>query len=318
VAASHIRVGTFQYFAARGDTVAVRELADHVIARHYPEAATAPDRYRALLDAVITRQAELVTRWLLVGFIHGVMNTDNMSIAGETIDFGPCAFMDKFHPGTVLSSIDHAGRYAYANQPRIAQWNLTRFAETLLPLLADDGDAAVAVAQQALAAFGPRFQAAYLAGLRAKLGLVEAYDGDLELAQDLLQRMAANEVDFTLLFRRLSEASLGGAHDEPVRSLFADPAVCDGWMAKWRARLSSEGGTASQRRDAMCAVNPAFIARNHLVEEVIRAAVDNDDLSAFERLVAVLARPFDDQSEAARYGVPPRPDQVVHQTFCGT
>ncbi len=317
IAASHIRVGTFQYFAARGDADGVRELADHVIARHYPQAATAANRYRALLDAVIARQADLIAQWLLVGFIHGVMNTDNMSIAGETIDFGPCAFMDAFHPGTVYSSIDRNGRYAYANQPRIAQWNLARLAETLLPLLDQDEDAAVAQAQETLAQFAAQFQQAYVAGLRRKLGLREAREGDLELAQDLLERMAANEADFTLVFRRLSDVA-AGAEDAPVRGLFADPAAFDAWAVKWRERLTAEGGEAAVRRAAMRQTNPAYIPRNHLVEEVIQAAVGRSDFGPFERLTTVLAHPFDDQTDADRYAQPPLPDQVVHQTFCGT
>src|SRR5438067_1379326 len=206
VASSHIRVGTFQFFAAQGDLDAIRRLADHVIARHYPEAVDSANRYRTLLDLVVSRQAALVARWLLVGFIHGVMNTDNMSVAGETIDYGPCAFMDAYHPGTVFSSIDEMGRYAYSNQPRIAQWNLARFAECLLPLLATGDDAGLAQAQQAIEAFVTHFETAYTSGLRRKLGLHEERPGDVELAQDLLDRMAQNQADFTLTFRRLSDS----------------------------------------------------------------------------------------------------------------
>src|SRR4051794_1437531 len=209
VAASHIRVGTFQYFAARGDTDGVRRLADHVIARHYPEAAAATRPYHALLDGVIGRQADLVARWLLVGFIHGVMNTDNTSISGETIDYGPCAFMDHYEPAKVFSSIDEQGRYAYANQPRIALWNLTRLAECLLPLLAEQQDKAIEEAQSALINFAEAFNTAYQAGLRRKLGLFTARDGDPVLAQDLLDAMAKNQADFTLTFRRLSDAAAG-------------------------------------------------------------------------------------------------------------
>ena len=215
VAASHIRVGTFQYFAARDDVEAVRLLADHVIARHYPEAAHAERPYRALLEGVIARQAELIAQWLLVGFIHGVMNTDNMSIAGETIDFGPCAFMDAYDPATVFSSIDQQGRYAYANQPRIAHWNLARLAETLLPLLAEDQDSAVADAEEALAAFGPRFEAVFHAGLRRKIGLFTEHDEDPELIQALLSAMAQNGADFTLTFRELCDAAGGSPMTRP-------------------------------------------------------------------------------------------------------
>src|SRR6266700_6217863 len=227
VASSHIRVGTFQFFAARGDTDGVRQLADHVIARHYPDVAKAERPYHALLEGVVARQADLVSRWLLVGFIHGVMNTDNTSISGETIDYGPCAFMDEYNPAQVFSSIDEMGRYAYANQPRIALWNLTRFAECLLPLLADEQDKAIAEAQTALGGFAEAFNAAYQAGLRRKLGLSTARDGDPALAHDLLDAMAKNQADFTLTFRRLSDAALDPGGDAQVRRLFADPAAYD-------------------------------------------------------------------------------------------
>ena len=251
----------------------MRLLADHVIARHYPQAAETDRPYRVLLEQVILRQADLVARWLLVGFIHGVMNTDNMSIAGETIDYGPCAFMDAYDPATVFSSIDHTGRYAYANQPGIALWNLTRLAETLLPLLADDQDRAITEAQEALSAFAPRFEAAFHAGLRRKLGLFTERDEDLALAQDLLNAMAANHADFTLTFRRLSEAAADPAGDEPVRRLFDDPQAFDAWAVRWRQRLGEEPQDGEARRAAMQAVNPAFIPRNHRVEAMIQAAV---------------------------------------------
>src|ERR1700726_96052 len=225
VASSHIRVGTFQYFAARGDTEGVRRLADHVIGRHYPQLANAERPYHALLEAVIARQADLVARWLLVGFIHGVMNTDNTSISGETIDYGPCAFMDHYDPAMVFSSIDEQGRYAYGNQPRIALWNLTRLAECLLPLFSSEQDKAISEAQSALADFAEKFDAAYQAGLRAKLGLFTARDGDPLLAQELLETMARNQADFTLTFRRLSDAAQDPASDREVRQLFAEPAA---------------------------------------------------------------------------------------------
>ena len=318
VAASHIRVGTFQYFAARGDTDGVKTLADYVVARHYPAAAHAGNRYRALLDAVVIGQARLMAQWLLVGFIHGVMNTDNCSIAGETIDFGPCAFMDTYHPGQVFSSIDRAGRYAYAMQPRLAKWNLARFAETLLPLLAETADAAVEAAQQALAGFGDVFEAAYVAGLRRKLGLMrdDADDADdLALGQDLLQRMAEQSADFTLVFRGLCAATSGEAD---MRAQFADPNVFDEWAAKWRQRLATDGGDPVARQAMMRSANPAFIPRNHRIEEVIAAAVTTGDYAPFERLLAVLSRPYDDQPENAAYAAAPKPEEVVQATFCGT
>ncbi len=316
VAASHVRVGTFQYFAARGDVEAVRILADHVIARHHPQAADAELPYRALLDAVIAAQASLVARWMLVGFVHGVMNTDNMTVSGETIDYGPCAFMESFDPGAVFSSIDHAGRYAWGNQPRIALWNLTRLAEALLPLLAEDEDAAVKLAEAALSGFGPAFEAAWLDGLCRKIGIADHGAGDSALAQDLLQRMAENAADFTLTFRHLAEAASG--NDAPARALFQDPAAFDAWAEAWRARLAQQGRDAAATRGALLAANPLYIPRNHLVEEAIAAAVARDDLGPFETLVEVLARPFDEQPGAGRHALPARPEERVLQTFCGT
>ncbi|HEX8390791.1 MAG TPA: YdiU family protein [Longimicrobium sp.] len=318
VASSHIRVGTFQFFAARGDVEGVRTLADHVIARHYPQAADAERPYLALLEAVIAAQAELIARWLLVGFIHGVMNTDNMSVAGETIDYGPCAFLDEYDPGMVLSAIDSYGRYAYANQPSIAQWNLTRLAECLIPLLGDDADAAAADAIRALEDFGPAFERAYQAGLRSKLGLATEREGDAALVNDLMQAMAANTADFTLTFRGLSEAAADEARDAEVRTLFADPAAYDAWAPRWRQRLAEEPGDPAARRDAMLAVNPAFIPRNHRIEAVIRAAVDRDDFAPFEELLTVLAHPYDAQPRFERYMEPPGAHERVQQTFCGT
>jgi uncharacterized protein YdiU (UPF0061 family) len=317
VAASHIRVGTFQYFAARGDTEAVRQLADHVIARHYPDLEQADRPYHALLSAVIGRQAELVARWLLVGFIHGVMNTDNTSISGETIDYGPCAFMDQFDPATVFSSIDEFGRYAYANQPRIALWNLTRFAESLLPLFDDDKDKAIAQAETALVGFADSFNTAYKTGLRRKLGLFTEQDDDPALAQDLLNAMKPGKADFTLTFRRLSDAA-GDGDLSDVRALFEEPAAFDEWAARWLERTATEPQSAAERRAAMRAVNPAFIPRNHRIEAVIRAAVDRDDYAPFEELLTVLAKPFEDQPDYAAYMQPPEPEQRVLQTFCGT
>ncbi|HTH27840.1 MAG TPA: YdiU family protein [Sphingobium sp.] len=317
VAASHIRIGTFQYFAARGDEEALRLLADHVIARHYPDAAGAANPYSALLDGVIAAQADLIARWLHIGFIHGVMNTDNMSIAGETIDYGPCAFMDVYDAAAVFSSIDVGGRYAYGNQPNIGLWNLTRFAETLLPLIDADEEAAIAKAQEALGLFGPRFQTAYADGLRRKVGFSASEDGDEALISDLLTAMRQNEVDFTLFFRRLGAAIEAGTGDEPLRGLFIDPTRCDAWLGQWRARLAREPVPATERRAAMDAVNPAFIPRNHRVEAAIQAA-EQDDFRPFERLMTVLARPFEDQPEHQDLAAPPLPEERVLRTFCGT
>jgi uncharacterized protein YdiU (UPF0061 family) len=318
VAASHIRVGTFQYFAARGDTEGVRRLADHVIARHYPEVADRERPYLALLGAVIARQADLVARWLLVGFIHGVMNTDNTSVSGETIDYGPCAFMDHYDPAQVFSSIDETGRYAYANQPRIAQWNLTRLAECLLPLISEEQDKAISDAQAALGEFVEAFDTAYQAGLRGKLGLFTARDEDRILAQDLLDAMAKGQADFTLTFRRLSDAAADPANDSHVRQLFTEPGLYDEWAARWRQRISEEPQNPAARRAAMRSVNPAFIPRNHRVEAMIEAAVKRDDFALFEELLTVLSSPYEDQPGYAGYTDPPEPHQRVLQTFCGT
>ncbi len=314
VATSFVRVGTFQYFAARGDVDGIRLLVDHVIARNYPDLAGAERPARALLDAVVAGQAELIARWLLVGFVHGVMNTDNMSIACETIDYGPCAFMDGYDPNMVLSSIDHGGRYAYANQPRIAQWNLARLAECLLPLLADDEESGVAEAHAALDGFAPRFEAAYHRGLRAKIGLETAEDGDIDLARGLMQAMAAQRADFTLAFRRLADA-VAPVTEWRLRALFAEDKALDDWLPQWRARLARETG---DRAAALRAVNPLFIPRNHRIEEVIAAAIEMGDFAPFETLAAVLSRPFDDQPGHEAYAEPPTDDERVQATFCGT
>jgi len=310
VAASHLRVGTFQFFAAREDTGGVRALADYAIARHYPEAAEAVHPYRAFLQAVVERQAALIAQWQRVGFIHGVMNTDNCSIAGETIDFGPCAFMDGFDPNKVFSSIDEGGRYAYNNQPRIAQWNLFRLAECLLPLLAEYQETAVAEAEIALERYAPAFEEAYLAALRGKLGLLTEQADDMELAQDLLKLMAAEEADFTVTFRRLG--------DETIRPLFADKAGIDEWLARWQVRLAQEPGRDDERRAAMRRANPAVIPRNHRIEAVIRAAVDNEDFTPFREMLAALKDPTGDHPEFALYEQPPRTEELVLRTFCGT
>lgn len=318
VASSHVRVGTFQFFAAREDVDALKHLADYVIARHYPDTTDAANPYRSLLDAVVARQAELIAKWLFVGFIHGVMNTDNMSIAGETIDYGPCAFMDNYDPQTVYSSIDRNGRYAYANQSQMAYWNLARLAEALLPLLAENQSDALKEAQAAIDAFASQFQTIYAAGLTAKLGLSESRPGDLELANDLLERMANNSADFTLTFRGLCDVASQAEDNAAARSQFDEPSVFDDWAVKWRQRLSEEEGDKNTRREAMRAVNPLFIPRNHLVEEAISAAVNEEDFSPFEKLLDVLSTPFEDRPGYDRYAEPPQPDQVVHQTFCGT
>lgn len=320
VAASHIRVGTFEFFAARGDTEALATLASYALARHYPEATGSDNDALALLERVIDAQAALVARWLGVGFIHGVMNTDNTAISGETIDFGPCAFLDEYDPAKRFSSIDTGGRYAFANQPRIALWNLTRFAETLIPLLAPAQDDAIAVAKDRLARFSPAFQRAYLAILRTKLGLSTATDeeeGDLALAERLFDRLAANAVDHTLFFRRLCTSAADPTRDTDIAALFTDPAAFHDWAPAWRARHARDDVPPAMRALTMCAANPAVIPRNHRIEAVIAAATAGD-FAPFETLLDVVSRPYDDRPELAQFTAPPRPEERVVETFCGT
>ena len=328
VAASHLRVGTFQYFASRGELDKLLRLADYSIARHDPALAGTPGRFAALLRAVAERQAVLIAQWMNVGFIHGVMNTDNMTISGETIDYGPCAFMEAYDPATVFSSIDHGGRYAYGNQPAIARWNLARLAEALLPLMAT-GDEQAAV-QRAVAevtavidAFPALYAQALLQGQRAKLGLQRAIDdiADAALAADWLALLQQHGVDFTLAWRRLADAAAGDAN--PVRALFAEAAAVNPWLTRWRERCDAEdaGGSGAGRTRAarMRAVNPWIIPRNHRVEEALAAASAQGDLAPFEALLSALQRPFEEDPALARYAEP-APAQVTaaYQTFCGT
>jgi protein adenylyltransferase len=329
VASSHIRVGTFQFFAARGDVERVRRLAEYAIARHDPDLVGTPGRFLALLEHVAERQAKLIAQWMNVGFIHGVMNTDNMTISGETIDYGPCAFVEAYDPDAVFSSIDSHGRYAFARQPGIARWNLARLAESLLPLVADDADEATAEVMRVLDAFPARYRHHLLAGQRAKLGLARvdgADDGaDAMLADDWLAVLHAGEVDFTLAWRRLADAAAG--NDAPLRALFADPGAPDGWLERWRERCAAEdegvdsdvASTGDARAVRMRAVNPYVIPRNHRVEEALAAASSDDDIAPFDRLLAALRRPYDETAENARYAEPASADVTAgYQTFCGT
>jgi protein adenylyltransferase len=322
VAASHIRVGTFQYFAARGDRDSVKRLADYVIERHYPELKSSGHAYLELLRGVAARQAKLVASWMHVGFIHGVMNTDNMTVSGETIDFGPCAFMDEYDPAKVFSSIDSMGRYSFANQAAAAQWNLARFAETLLPLIDTDSARAVESASEVIAAFPERFELHWLAGMRAKLGLFTEEPGDLELSRSWLELMHRNQCDYTAAFRRLCDAASGdearGGGATELRALFARPGEFDEWALGLGARWAREPQSAADRVQAMLQVNPAFIPRNHRIEQVIAAAYEREDFAPFEEMLAVLSRPYDDQPRFAAYATPPQPAERVLQTFCGT
>ena len=318
VAASHVRVGTFEYFAARGDAAGTRILADYVIDRHYPLCAQDESPYLALLKQVVSRQAALIAGWMNVGFIHGVMNTDNMAVSGETIDFGPCAFMDTFDPATVFSSIDARGRYAYANQPNAALWNLARFAETLLPLIDVDTQRAIAVATKAIATFETLFNDSWLGGMRRKLGLSTSEQGDRQLAEDLLKAMHRNQADFTLSFRALCTAARDRQGDAPLRAQFLNALDYDEWALRWRARMRREATTLESRTESMQAVNPAYIPRNHRVEQVIVAAVERSDFAPFEEFSEVLAAPYVERAAFARYANPPQPQERVLQTFCGT
>jgi len=317
VASSFVRVGTFQFFAARGDVAATRQLADYVIDRHYPEAAAAANPYLELLGGVVLRQARLVAGWMNVGFIHGVMNTDNMAVSGETIDFGPCAFMDEFDPATVFSSIDHRGRYAYQNQPAAAQWNLARFAETLLPLIDPDAARAIELAGAAVSAFAAHYGDHWLAGMRRKLGLFLEEEGDADLIATLQEIMRGAHADFTVTFRRLSAAADGEAGDAALEALLPGSAGRE-WRTRWRARLSREPQPASEHAACMRLVNPWVIPRNHRIEAVIAAAVEHADLAPFEELSRVLSRPYEERAGAAQYATAPLPDERVLQTFCGT
>jgi uncharacterized protein YdiU (UPF0061 family) len=310
VAASHLRVGTFEYLAARGDEPNLRVLADYAIGRHYPELADAPQKYLEFFRAVCDRQAALVARWQQVGFIHGVMNTDNMAISGETIDYGPCAFMNTYRPGTVFSSIDHAGRYAYGNQPAIAQWNLARFAETLLPLLDPDQEKAVATATEVLREFSARFEGYWLAGMRHKLGLQTDEAGDIELVQSLLDWMEKSRADFTNTFRDLSSEEL------PAGDRYRGPDF-QAWYARGQLRLDRNGRPKASAYAEMRTANPAVIPRNHRVEEALAAAEDHDDLSVLHRLLAALAAPYEVRPDRARYQDAPA-DDCNYRTFCGT
>ena len=319
VARSHVRVGTFQFFAATQDEPGLRALADFTIARLYPHVAGAERPYVALLQAVVAAQAELVAKWMLVGFIHGVMNTDNMAISGETIDYGPCAFMDAYNPATVFSFIDKRGRYAYTNQPTIALWNLTRLAEALLPLLAEEDTQAIELAQQALAEFHQHFHAVYFAGMRAKLGLVGERDEDESLFKTLLDQMAGSRADMTSSFRALSHAGVLSGQDAPAGLPAGMAAGLAPWLAQWRGRVASAGGADwAARAQGMQQANPCYIPRNHKVEAMIEAAVQEGDYIMFHEMEHLLATPYVEQPGMERYATPPRPDEVVPYTYCGT
>jgi len=325
VAASHLRVGTFQYFAAngskekgsgeKGGVEMVRQLADYAIARHYPALADAANPYLALFCAVRERQAQLIAQWMSVGFIHGVMNTDNMAISGETIDYGPCAFMDAYDPKAVFSSIDTGGRYAYGNQPAIAQWNLARLAETVLPLIDPNTEEAIRIATDELHLFADQYTDCWLGEMRKKLGFTTQADGDLELVNALLDEMAVQQVDFTKLFRRLAKAITGDC--APVLALFTERESITAWLARWQQRVAKEGLDPEQQAATMNQVNPLYIPRNHKVEEALQAAVA-EDMTKFETLLTVLEEPFTERNEFAEYAEPAPASFGPYTTYCGT
>ena len=311
VAASHIRVGTFEYAARLKDGMYVKTLSDYAIQRHYPELFETTNPYLALLQRVIDQQASLVARWLLVGFIHGVMNTDNMAISGETIDYGPCAFMDEYDPYTVFSSIDYQGRYGYHNQSRAAQWNLARFAETLLPLLDPVQEKALALAEEAVHAFSDIFQQYWLAGMRKKLGLLTEEAGDTELIEALLMCMHKHRADYTNTFRALTAESL------PGDDLFQDSAFT-AWHTQWQARLARQSESKTSAYSVMRVHNPAILPRNHRVEAALTAASEHNDYKEMQRLLEVVTDPYADTPEYRKYRTPPSTAERVQQTFCGT
>ena len=318
VAQSHVRVGTFEYFSARKDIEGLRLLSDYVIRRHFPDAGNSKNPYSTLLYEVAVRQANLIAKWMLFGFIHGVMNTDNMQVVGETIDYGPCAFLDTYQPDVVFSSIDHMGRYAFGNQPKIAQWNLICMGQALLPLISENKDSAISQVKEVIDIYSSIYEEEWAKGMIAKLGFVKKIDGDIQIVQDLLHNMAKNGADFTLTFRRLCDLSIKSSDsDGHVRDLFTDSKEFDEWVIRWRRRLEIEGLGDTDRKSAMETVNPAFIPRNHLVDKAIRDGL-NQDFGLFEKLLKVYKQPFKYQSEFKNFMKPPLSHQKVHQTFCGT
>jgi uncharacterized protein YdiU (UPF0061 family) len=309
VAASHIRVGTFQYFRARNDIDGLRVLADHAIARHYPAAAEAANPYSALLGSVAAAQADLIAQWMSLGFIHGVMNTDNTAISGETIDYGPCAFMDAFHPQCVFSSIDAQGRYAWGNQPNIGLWNVARLAEALLPLLSVEQAEAIETAEGTLKGYPERFENQYIARLRAKFGLSE--EAPVAMIEDCLDLLSAQGIDYTLFFRILTRVA-AGENDKILTDIFSSREPFEVWLAKWRGEAGPTVNVAAMR-----AANPIVIPRNHRIEQAIQSAYTGD-FTPFHRLVYGLAAPYTERVEYADLEAPPRPEEIVQRTFCGT
>jgi uncharacterized protein YdiU (UPF0061 family) len=316
VASSHIRVGTFQFGTALGKIEKIRAIADYSIGRHYPEVADSENPYLAFFESVSNAQASLVAKWMSIGFIHGVMNTDNMTITGETIDYGPCAFMDNYSSGTVFSSIDTNGRYAYSNQPSILSWNLTRLAETLVPLIDDNQDKAVELLTAAIENISPLYKSHWLVQMRSKIGLTTENSSDEKLINDLLLIMEEEQADFTLVFRRLSEVLQGNCNK--ARKLFTDSTSFDGWSARWKDRLIKDGNTAESVAIKMDQINPIYIPRNHKMEEALSAAVESDDMTLFINLLAVTSSPFEEEKGREQYALPSPDSDAPYKTYCGT
>lgn len=315
VGASHLRVGSFEYAVAHHGAEQVRKLADYAIARHYPAAAEAPNPYLALLEAVMDAQIALVASWMHVGFIHGVMNTDNVTISGETIDFGPCAFMDRYSAETVYSSIDEGGRYAYANQPNICRWNMARLGSALAPVIVEEDKDGIDAANALLGAFPSRYHAAWLAGMRRKLGLAGEQEGDLDLAAQLLMAMEGQQVDFTLFFRNLARVPDGGRQE--IAAMFGDPARIAAWLDHWLERIATDEMPASKREAAMNAANPLYVSRNQKVEEALKAA-EEGDMAPFEKLLDIVRNPFEERAGLYDYTLPAPAGSPAYVTYCGT
>tara|TARA_B110000259_G_scaffold146134_1_gene164701 strand:- start:12489 stop:13982 length:1494 start_codon:yes stop_codon:yes gene_type:complete len=318
IASSHIRVGTFQYFAASGDQGAVKNLADYTINRHYSKCSQAVNPYHALLQSVIESQAKLISSWMMNGFVHGVMNTDNMSICGETIDYGPCAFIDIYDPNTVFSSIDQNRRYTFGNQSHVAKWNLTCFAQSILPLISPNIDKAINIAEEELEAFHKIFDQYWLEGMRRKFGLLNAQENDLKLIQNFLELMEKYQVDYTLAFRYLGFVSDRNTDNKDIKNLFSNSLDYDIWESIFKERLKFESRSVKERSRAMSLVNPLFIPRNHLVEEAIKRGVEDNDFSKMNQLIKILATPFDEKDSDHYYKFPPKVVNQNYQTFCGT
>jgi len=317
VASSHIRVGTLQYFAARGEVEQIRQLADYAIQRHYPHLQSHDSPYLGLIREVGVRQARLIARWMHVGFVHGVMNTDNMTLSGETIDYGPCAFVDFYDHNAVYSSIDYMGRYAYSNQPLIGQWNLARLAETLVPLIdPDDHERAIEMALPELEKFMELYEENWLQGMTQKIGLAKIEKGDAELVQDLLETLQGQEVDFTLFFRRLADVTVADPH--PVSNLFIDSGASHEWLKRWHQRLQQDSQTQDERKKLMNGINPLYIPRNYQVEHALQSASNHAEFEPFRKLHRVLLAPYVEQQGMQQYAEPPPDDFGRYMTYCGT